>query len=230
MQTETLIVIPDLHGNPIWKEIVSQKKYRKIVFLGDYFDSRNINICIDDELNNFAEILKFREENSDRVILLCGNHDLHYLSGVFSMSSGNQPEHSEKINAVLQPIYESQILKMSHYDFHTETMFSHAGISRLWFENLFGNELYNPSEMENLINLLFWKHPEVFEYQHSEDDCDLSGESEKEGPCWIRPFSVLHNLLPFTQVVGHTQQKVITKIGNVYFTDTLNSGTGTLEL
>src|SRR5690606_29531198 len=162
--------------------------------------------------------------NPDKVVLLCGNHDLHYLSGIFSMSSGYQPEHSEKINTILQSLYDLHILKMSHYDDQTETLFSHAGISRLWFESLFGSEEYKPEDMVTLINNGFWKHPQIFEYQQIDDDLEGNGESEKEGPCWIRPFSLLQHPLTLIQVVGHTQQKEVTKIGNIYFTDTLNSG------
>ncbi|MBU4539286.1 MAG: metallophosphoesterase [Weeksellaceae bacterium] len=229
MQTQKLVVIPDLHGNPIWKEIIYGKNFQKVVFLGDYFDSRNFKIGIEDEIRNFRDILEFKNQNSDRVVLLCGNHDLHYLNGVFGTCSGYQPENADKINSILQPFFDKQKLKMSYYDDHCKIMFSHAGISKHWFENMFDITCSDPEDIMNLINKLFWKYPGAFEYQQVDDDLEGNGESEKEGPCWIRPFSLLQHPFPFTQVVGHTQQKEVTKMGNVYFADTLNSGTGILE-
>ena len=52
-----------------------------IIFLGDYFDSRD-GISIGDQQKNFDDILKFKELNTDKVKLLFGNHDYHYLPHV----------------------------------------------------------------------------------------------------------------------------------------------------
>lgn len=241
MQTQKLLVIPDLHGNSFWKELVSEKNYRKIIFLGDYFDSRNFNIGIEDEIRNFVEILLFKDKNPSSVELLCGNHDLHYLRGIFSKSSGYQFEHSEKIENILQPLFDEKVLKICYYDRVSDTLFSHAGISKKWLQNQqiqFSRKAFakhsdsvefDAEFISNQINLLFHKNPQEFEYQEDEDD-DGSGESAFQGPCWIRPYSLLRNILPVSQVVGHTQQKEITKIKNVWFTDTLNCGSGFLEL
>ncbi len=241
MQTQKLLVIPDLHGNSFWKELVSEKNYRKIIFLGDYFDSRNFNIGIADEIRNFLEILRFRNENANKVEMLCGNHDLHYLHGIFSKSSGYQFEHSEKIERILQPLFDETILKICYYDDVSEMLFSHAGISMKWLQSKIGNTSddsiirnleikdFNADFVANSINLLFYHFPQEFEYQEDDDD-DGSGDSAFQGPCWIRPYSLLQNILPVSQVVGHTQQKKITKIKNVWFTDTFNSGSGFLVI
>lgn len=241
MQTEKLLVIPDLHGNSLWQNLVFHKDYRKIIFLGDYFDSRNFSIGICDEIENFRKICQLKTENSDKVEMLCGNHDLHYLRGIFSKSSGYQFEHAKEIERMLQPFFDEKILKMCYYDNVSKTLFSHAGISMKWLQSKIGNTSddsilrnleikdFNADFVANSINLLFYHFPQEFEYQEDDDD-DGSGDSAFQGPCWIRPYSLLQNILPVSQVVGHTQQKEITKIKNVWFTDTFNCGSGFLEL
>ena len=173
--------------------------------------------------------------------MLCGNHDLHYLRGIFNKSSGYQFEHADKIENILQPIFYQQILKICHYDEVSDILFSHAGISMKWLLNKqihfspaeyasnFHSDEFDAEFISRQINLLLHKTPQEFEYHEDEDD-DGTGDSALQGPCWIRPYSLLKNILPVSQVVGHTQQKEIIKIKNVWFTDTFNSGSGFLEI
>jgi predicted phosphodiesterase len=52
-----LIVISDVHGRAIWKEIVAQNEYvDKFILLGDYFDS--FDIAANEQILNFQEIIK----------------------------------------------------------------------------------------------------------------------------------------------------------------------------
>ena len=74
------IMIGDIHGRDTWKQIIAQEPdaYR-IVFLGDYFDSFDIKGV--EQLHNFNEIIKFKQETHQDVIMLFGNHDYHYMPG-----------------------------------------------------------------------------------------------------------------------------------------------------
>ena len=90
-----MIVIPDVHGRLFWKEaIAAAKEDEKIIFLGDYLDPYSYEFEEDPlmaqfaetyetrsnhVLNNFKEIIEFKRQNPDRVVLLLGNHDFHYL-------------------------------------------------------------------------------------------------------------------------------------------------------
>ena len=65
------IVIGDIHGRTIWKQIVRHNTFDKVVFEGDYFDS--FDISVKDQLKNFNEIIKFKERFPDKVVLLIGN-------------------------------------------------------------------------------------------------------------------------------------------------------------
>ena len=72
------IIIGDIHGRNIWKDIVSKESYDRVIFVGDYFDSFNIPGI--DQIHNFKEICQFVRDSDKEVILLVGNHELHYMS------------------------------------------------------------------------------------------------------------------------------------------------------
>ncbi len=83
-----MIVIPDIHGRTFWKSAVAlAQPGEKIVFLGDYLDHYDgevdavsgETITSQSALLNFKDILRFKKENADRVVLLLGNHDTEYF-------------------------------------------------------------------------------------------------------------------------------------------------------
>ena len=85
-----LLIIPDVHGRTFWKDAVSQyeDKVEKIIFLGDYLDPYpDEGITRKGAIRNFEEIIDYKINNSDKVVLLLGNHDLHYWSKEFHTRS-----------------------------------------------------------------------------------------------------------------------------------------------
>ena len=71
------LIIPDIHGRTFWKDAVSQyeDKVEKIIFLGDYLDPYlDEGITRKDAIRNFEEIIDYKINNSDKVVLLLGNH------------------------------------------------------------------------------------------------------------------------------------------------------------
>ena len=71
------ILIGDIHGRTSWKQIVEKEKDAdKFIFFGDYFDPYDWTLTLDDLVNNFNDIVKFKLDNPDKVILLIGNHKL----------------------------------------------------------------------------------------------------------------------------------------------------------
>ena len=67
------LVIGDIHGRTIWKDIIEKENPDKIIFLGDYVSTHD-NISSSQQINNLEEILAYKEDNPDKVILLRGNH------------------------------------------------------------------------------------------------------------------------------------------------------------
>ena len=217
------ICIGDLHGNDRWKAILEKEKnYDRIIFLGDYFDSKRFDIGIEAELENFKNILDLKNTFPEKVILLCGNHDLHYLELNMSICSGFQWQNFDQIHSILRPVYENGLLEMCFYDKDLKMMFSHAGISKKWYQFIFKKEENDPDSIAGAINMLFTKNPFYFEYLYEETE----GDAESiQGPCWIRPLFLLVDLYEnFGQVVGHSQVPEIQLHQNIYLTDTINIG------
>ena len=70
------ITIGDIHGRSDWQEI-DPANYDKIIFVGDYVDSFTVSDI--DIITNLLNIIQFKKDNMNKVVLLLGNHDLQYL-------------------------------------------------------------------------------------------------------------------------------------------------------
>ena len=133
-----LLIIPDVHGRDFWKEAVDCNKYERIVFLGDYTDPYDIEgITNEGAVDNFESIIAFKRNNPDKVVLLLGNHDLHYYSDYYYELAGGV--RYDPISAIiLQRLFQdnSQYFQLAwetdwcgkHY------LFSHAGITQSWLK------------------------------------------------------------------------------------------------
>lgn len=67
------LALGDIHGKTIWKDIIKKENPDKVIFLGDYVTTHE-GISSEQQISNLEEILTYKEENSDKVILLRGNH------------------------------------------------------------------------------------------------------------------------------------------------------------
>lgn len=70
-----ILVLGDIHGRTIWKEILNKESPDFIIFLGDYVSSHD-DISAEQQISNLEEILLYKESNLDKVILLRGNHKI----------------------------------------------------------------------------------------------------------------------------------------------------------
>lgn len=66
-----ILVLGDIHGRTIWKDIVNKEDPDLTIFLGDYCTTHD-NISSEDQISNLKEILQYKKDNN--VILLRGNH------------------------------------------------------------------------------------------------------------------------------------------------------------
>ena len=73
-----ILVLGDIHGRTIWKDIIKKENPDKVIFLGDYVATHD-NISSKEQIANLEEILAYKEANSSKVILLRGNHDIQHL-------------------------------------------------------------------------------------------------------------------------------------------------------
>ena len=73
------IVFGDIHGSTYWQEVVNEHPAYRYIFLGDYLDPYE-DIPRHQLIKNLKKIIQLKKKRNDDVILLVGNHDLHYIN------------------------------------------------------------------------------------------------------------------------------------------------------
>ena len=198
-----ILVLGDTHGRPFWKEIIEKENPDKIIFLGDYVSTHE-GISAEQQLSNLEEILTYKENNPDKVILLRGNHDTQHLGYYWAECSGwdgqvwgvmSQSEFKERFLKLTQWVYIDEELK---------TIFSHAGVSDVWMKN---------SEIDSVHDINSLEPSELFGFTPNYYG-DCYGDSETQPPVWIRPQALCKcNVKGWDQVVGHTPVRAIINVG-----------------
>ena len=151
------IVIGDIHGRTIWKDIVNQEKeFDKFVFIGDYLDTHE-NISGEQQLSNLLDIIEFKKANPDKVILLFGNHDFHYLD-VNERYSGFQNGY----NYIFKDILKRDLKYFQMCYKQDNILITHAGVSEVWCKN---NNIDLNQDIEQQINDLFDFKPFSFKFK-----------------------------------------------------------------
>lgn len=155
MENNTLL-IPDIHGRTFWKEAVKDWE-GKIVFFGDYLDPYEYqeDISPEDAFINFLDILEFKRKNKDRVILLLGNHDTHYIWKEAEISSRYCREKEETIYNTFR--CNMELFKVSDFDLVDDEIFlyTHAGLTKEWFtQNNFDLDSIPSDELSDWLNKL----------------------------------------------------------------------------
>jgi hypothetical protein len=208
------VVIGDIHGRSLWKLIVNQEQDAdRIIFIGDYFDSFEISGV--EQIQNFKEIIEYKEKSGKEVIMLIGNHDHHYFPEVgYTGTSGYQSRIAPSINQVIDE--NRQHLQIS-YSFD-EFLFTHAGVSPTFMDGEFGEEGWVEDNVVELLNDLFKYKPKSFDFNGT----DPYGDNTYQTPLWIRPRSLMavnkkHDKglkKKYIQIVGHTQVKKLDLVGS----------------
>jgi len=219
-----IVALGDTHGRVLWKEIVAKEKDAdKIVFIGDYFDT-HYDITVDQQIENFKEILEFKKNNMDQVVLLLGNHDYHYLKGVYESYSGHKAFRALDINEVLQPAVDSGLVQMCFT--HDKYVFTHAGVTKTW------SSTYNVNldNLQESINQLFLENITAFRFEMG-NNYDQSGDDVTQPPIWVRIPSLFKDMIDgITCVIGHTTIKELTITDKLIGIDTLGTTGEYLEI
>ena len=72
------IAIGDVHGLDLWRDVVEAHPECGVVFLGDYLDPYRY-VHKGKLLDNLRAIMQLNRDRPEDVVLLLGNHDLHYF-------------------------------------------------------------------------------------------------------------------------------------------------------
>ena len=227
---KNIMTIGDLHGRDVWKMFgdipmllkadadaagygVFEPEYDYYVFLGDYcdaFDKDNKAI-----MDNIVDVINFKKLYPDNVILLWGNHEIHYVlpspwihSNKYECS-GYRPEMRFDLYEVFNKNFE--LFQMS---FQVDNyLFTHAGVHKGWYNTRFDKDFYKLeayldrmeidytiNNLADKLNLAFVHRMEcMFDVGHLR-----GGHSKVGGPLWLDKKLAIKPLEKYHQVVGHT--------------------------
>lgn len=220
------IVLGDTHGRGIWQLIVQRENPDKVIFIGDYWDSFDIPFL--DQMYNFKQIVHYARTSDKEVILLTGNHDVHYQRWAINSGenySGFQPIHA---NDICQELELNQDLMQMAYKMDN-FLFTHAGVTQTWLDVM---EIKSDENMVDNINDYAKYKPQMFAFGAvgRKGYVDSYGDNIWQNPTWIRPKSLMKDSknLGYIQIVGHTTQNQIdikgkATGGKYYFIDTLET-------
>ena len=162
-----LIIIPDIHGRPFWRKAVNENPEEEFIFLGDYLDPYSQDgVTADEAFAGLEDIVAFKESHPDKVTLLWGNHDLHYIHEELMGSR------CDRENA-----FRNKVFFYEHmHDFQMAAdrevadkryLFTHAGLGKKWLEEspeeraklLFcgPGDLYRPTFINALAEVSYYR-------------------------------------------------------------------------
>lgn len=216
-----ILSIGDTHGHFVLDEIKEiMNDYDKIIFVGDYVDSFELNnITIN---GNLHDLISFKQQNMDLVVLLLGNHDIQYL---FNNNRHRCSGYRSEIRFDLYDMFykNKELFQMSYQI--DNYLWTHAGVHTTWYNQRF-NEFRKQYGMEAISDQL----NTAFElYEESLFDVGLSrgGWNKVGGPFWCDKDELKSKPLEnYHQIVGHTHVNDITTISinqntSVTFIDTI---------
>lgn len=215
-------IVPDVHGRPFWrdaKEAITDESYDKVVFLGDYFDQYDDEeFLIDDDnlVNSYNEIIVLKKANPDRVILLLGNHDLHYLYKNPNCSrhdDDNEDRNCELIKSNLD-LFDLMYLDDIDCGDYKRVLFTHAGLTSNFLKT-FGRAGYPKDDLAELCKKVNSdiKAIKTHDY-HVLSDLMMRVSRFRGGPyadgsiVWADLREVIPNAFDFDdvyQIFGHTR-------------------------
>ena len=194
-----ILICPDVHGRKFWHKAIEMiDEVDQVVFLGDYLDPySHEGITFEDALTELEGILAFKEDYPDKVVLLVGNHDMHYIKTEFmDCSRLNKSRRVEIHDLFMNNIDKFQLV----YLFGSNWLFSHAGVYQEWLDKY-------EIELHELLNFkTFMKG----RWNTLEDVSYERGGWCKVGSCvWADIRESIENELlhDLRHIVGHTQME-----------------------
>ena len=214
-------VIGDIHGRTNWQQLVEPfNEETMYVFVGDYTDpySEDEDVTYEQMIDQLNKVFTFKREHSDNVILLYGNHDIQYITGIIETRRYDRV-HVKEIEKLLAD--NEELFYGIAYCVGEKYLISHAGVTYDWYTHRCKFDKYrlgreHLSEVCANINHL-WNQPseagynkEMFTFgANATRFSDHYGNDTNHSPLWVRSFYLWGgNLLGFgsgkIQVVGHT--------------------------
>ena len=179
----------------------------KFIFVGDYVDSFYIdNLTIKE---NLLDIIGLKKKNSEKIILLWGNHDIQYLMGYDKYGcTGYRPEMQHDFYEMFNSNADLFQFSFQKGDY----LWTHAGVHAGWYEYRFKSFIKEHSDIatvSELLNIAFdERFPSLFDVGYQR-----GGMHKVGGPLWCDKTELLSKpLKDINQIVGHSRVKKIQKI------------------
>ena len=192
-----IIAIGDIHGRDAWKKI-DVDAFDKVVFIGDFVDSRIISGY--EIIQNFKAIIDLKMSMPEKVVLLLGNHDIHYLFYPDFPQNGLMKKSQKELTELF--VTNKDLFQVAYQV--KNFLFTHAGISKTWYgENLkyFGS---NTISLGNILNDMYLDEEArevLFKAGRLRGGSDSCG-----GILWADKSETDDDyLFGYHQIVGHTK-------------------------
>lgn len=138
-----ICICGDVHGRTFWLDACDHKDdFEKIVFLGDYVSSYPYeDISNERAIEIFNEILDFKRENPEKVVMLMGNHDFSYINSRICECRTDWANWNKLNKMYLDNIklfdlaWETKIGDKRYF-------FSHSGVRKGWFDRWVKDKLF----------------------------------------------------------------------------------------
>ena len=203
------MIVGDIHTHysKIERIVGKYHKTHKFVFMGDYFDQFGDT----PELNaSTAQWLKTQMEERPDWVYIVGNHDEVYRPYTTCMCSGFSSQKKTAINEVMQ---SNDWNKLKYFHHENGWWFSHAGITKYWFQHPMHEEI-TVDNVQSIIDNAITKQ----KTGHGDNAIWASsyarGGNHLVGGIVWQDWKDLELIPNFKQVVGHTPVKRIQAISD----------------
>ena len=215
-QIKSTLVFGDIHGTTYWKKAVADNPDCRYIFLGDYLDPYT-DVPREELICNLNEIIQLKKDRNDDVVLLLGNHDLHYFCRDVPGTSGR---FDYQISEVAREIFTENLSLFTYSVQEGNRIFTHAGISESWFLNEFKGDL-NKNIAEQFNNPQMPR--EQLRALHQAGEARGGSWCSIGGIFWADISELNDPLSGYTQYVGHNRTGKIREVekndGKIIFCD-----------
>jgi hypothetical protein len=217
-KNKPIIVFGDIHGLRNWKKGVEENPACRYLFLGDYLDPY-ATIPRISLIDNLKEIIQLKKERGDEVILLLGNHDLHYIH----LNINPCTRFDYRIEKAAHALFSENIHLFAYAFQEDRRIFTHAGISEKWFFSDFYGDLD-----KNIAQQLNNPQPDQLPALYRCGALRGGDFHAVGGIFWADIDELNAPLQGYTQYVGHNRVgnivKRTVKDGEIIFCDCLYNG------
>lgn len=225
-----VLIIPDIHCRTFWKEPCKHiDDFEKVIFLGDYLDPYAFEgLSFEDGIENFKEIIQFKKDNHNKVVLLYGNHDCPYAFEEYYDLSSYHSRHSKKHHNEIHQIFEDNKDLFNLACVMNDIIFTHSGIESEWLKNVVKCDSTDINVICKEINDLTVTPRglrKLFYITSARGGRDKFGSciwSDVHDMMWdvdnvISPDTIVKPIQNIKQVFGHTIQAFYDKDGKIVF-------------